>query len=124
MDRWPPALTPDERAELDTLLLQRLRDDADLDGYEGGVLGVHELDGFPTAIVSGSVAVEESRWMAAIRGRYESARDSAAQAQRIVALLRRHGSAIAAVLAVPPDVFQLIFGERRGHASTQTIVDE
>lgn len=125
MDCWPPALTPDERAELDTLLLQRLGDDADLDHYEGGVLGVCELDGFLTAIVSGPVAVEEARWLAAIWGAYEPPWDSAAQAQRIVALLRRHGSAIAAVLAKSPDDFQPIFGERQGDdGSTQMVVDE
>ncbi len=56
-------LNDEELDWLDEFLLDRVDDDTDTDGNDEGILGISELDGFLTAVVSGPMVVPPSRWL-------------------------------------------------------------
>ncbi|MDH5327952.1 MAG: UPF0149 family protein, partial [Gammaproteobacteria bacterium] len=64
-------LSEDELDWLDEFLLERIDEDADTEGKDEGVLGISELDGMFTAIVSGPVPVMPSQWLPHVWGDFE-----------------------------------------------------
>lgn len=121
-------LDDEELALLDDFLLERTDADtsdeiAAADGDEG-IIGVSELDGFLTAIVSGPNAIGASTWLPMIGGDDEPTWASTDQFQEIVELMIRHQNSIAETLLQDPDAFEPMFEERDVDGRTNLIVDE
>lgn len=119
--------TPLNDEELDWLgqfLLDHIDDDADTDGKNEGVLDVSTLDGFLTALVSGPVVVQPSRWLPEVWGDFEPEWNSAHEFEHVLTLLIRHMNGIAAALIEQPEHFEPLFLERIVKGKTYTIVDE
>ena len=64
-DLYQP-LDDDEIDWLTEFLLDRIDDDADTEGKDEGIVGISELDGLLTAVVSGPVTVLPSQWPAGL----------------------------------------------------------
>jgi uncharacterized protein len=117
-------LSDEELDRLDRFLLDRVDEDAVTDGMDEGVLGVTELDGFLTAIVSGPVTVMPSQWLPAVWGDCAPVWEDEQAFQDIFALLVRHMNVISAMLMDAPGEFEPLFGEREVDGQFYTIVDE
>jgi len=120
-------ITPLSRRELDQLgdmLLNRIDEDADTEGKDEGILGIPDLDGFLTAIVSGPELVLPSRWLPAVWGDFEPIWGNEEQLQTFMALIMSHSNSIAGFLLNDPESFEPIFYERRVENRSYTIVDE
>ena len=118
------SLTDEELDRLDGFLLDRIDEDAVTDGTDEGVIGVSELDGFLTAVVSGPVTVVPSRWLPAMYGDYEPEWEEAADAQAILSLIIRHMNEIAFFLAEDPEGFEPLFMESATDDGPVLVVDE
>jgi uncharacterized protein len=121
-------LDDEELDRLDDFLLDRMDDEtsdkiAASDGDEG-ILGVSELDGFLTALVSGPNVIVPSRWLPAMWGVEEPVWESAEEFQEIFALIARHQNSIAATLLQEPEAFEPMFCEREVKGKKYLIVDE
>ena len=121
-------LNDEELDRLDDFLLDRMDDQisdeiAASDGDEG-ILGVSELDGFLTALVSGPNVIVPSRWLPAMWGVEEPVWESAEEFQEIFGLIARHQNSIAATLLQEPEAFEPMFCEREVKGKKYLIVDE
>jgi uncharacterized protein len=125
MDDLYQPLDDDEIAWLGELLLDRIKDDADTEGRDEGILDISELDGFLTAIVSGPITVLPSpQWIPQVWGDFEPVWEREQDVQKVMTLLMRHMNAIAVMLMEQPEDFEPIFLERNYVGKTYTIVDE
>jgi uncharacterized protein len=118
----------EELDRLDDFLLGRMDDQtsdeiAASDGDEA-ILGVSELDGFLTALVSSPNVIVPSRWLPALWGVEEPVWESAEELQEIFGLIVRHQNSIAATLLQEPQAFEPMFGEREVEGKKYLIVDE
>jgi uncharacterized protein len=118
-----PSLTDEELDRLDRFLTDRIDEEAATEDKDEGVLGISELDGFLTAIVSGPVTVVPSRWLPAVYGDFEPVWDSLEEAQAILSLLIRHMNDIADSLIADPQDFEPIFMESVRGGESALIVD-
>jgi uncharacterized protein len=116
-------LSQAEMDRLDEFLLDRV-DDEDPRGRDEGVLGLSELDGFLTAVVSGPSMIPPSAWMPAIWGDYEPVWKSTQEAEEIFQLMMRLMNGIAVCLMEAPEQFEPMFYERQVGDSVVTVVDE
>ena len=64
-------LNEDEQNLLDTFLLHRVDDDAETEVKDEGIFEACTLDGFLTAVVSGPVTIQPSRWLPVVWGDFE-----------------------------------------------------
>jgi uncharacterized protein len=119
-----PFLTDEELDRLDRFSLDRIDEDAVTEGKDEGVIGVSELDGLLTAIVSGPVIVVPSRWLPAVYGDFEPMWEELEDAESILSLLFRHMNGIAYVLIEEPHHFEPIFMESVRGGEPVLIVDE
>ncbi|MEO7806743.1 MAG: UPF0149 family protein [Steroidobacteraceae bacterium] len=121
-------LDDEELERLDEFLLDRLDDEAGdriaAAGGDEGILGLSELDGFLTAIVSGPSVALPSRWLPVVWGMEAPTWDSAEHFQEIFSLIIRHQNSIADALIHSPQSFEPMFGERKVKGKTYLIVDE
>lgn len=117
-------LSDDELDRLDRFLLDRIDEDADKEDKDEGVLGISELDGLFTALVSGPDAVMPSRWLPALWGDFEPVWENEQTFEVIVSLLMRHLNGIATHLMEEPETFEPLFLERRLDDKTVVVVDE
>jgi len=117
-------LSGDEIDFLDQFLLYRIDEDAETEGQDEGVLGIAELDGLFTAIVSAPDMISPSQWLPAVWGDFEPVWDNEKIFEIIFTLLMRHMNDIAATLMEHPEDFEPIFLEREVDGKTCTIVDE
>lgn len=117
-------LNDEEIERLDQLLLDRVDDDADVDGTDEGVLGVSELDGFFTALVSGPAAIPFSSWLPVVWGDFQPVWASKKDFEDVFSLMTRHMNSIAATLVEQPKDFEPVFQEREVEGKIYTIVDE
>ncbi|MGR9071868.1 MAG: UPF0149 family protein [Gammaproteobacteria bacterium] len=117
-------LTDEELDFLDQFLLNRIDEDADVEGKDEGVLDVSDLDGFFTAIVSGPVMIPPSKWLPAVWGDFEPEWDDEKDFEKIFSLMARHMNSIAAILLEQPDEFEPLFLEREAKGKVVAIVDE
>lgn len=117
-------LNDDELEVLDRFLLNRFEDDEYADDSDEGVLGISELDGMFTAIVSGPELVEVSTWLPAVWGDFEPEWETAEDATAILTLMIRHMNGIAATLLNDVEDFEPLFMERREEDETYVMVDE
>ncbi|HEY6642055.1 UPF0149 family protein [Povalibacter sp.] len=121
-------LDEDEIEELDDFLLERMEVEASdaiaAAGGDEGILGISELDGFLTAIVSGPNALQPKTWLPAIWGDEEPAWESPEQFGDVLELILRHQNGIAATLAESPDSFEPLFEASEVDGQIELIVDE
>ena len=117
-------LDDDELIWLDDFLLERIDRDADFMGKDEGVLSVAELDGLMTAVVSGPVMMQPSRWVPQVWGDFPPAWQDEQQFQMIMSLFMRHMNSIATLLMEQPCDFEPMFEECIVKGETHTIVDE
>jgi uncharacterized protein len=117
-------LNEEETDLLDRFLLDRFDEDADTEDKDEGLLGISDLDGFFTALVSGPVVIPPSRWLPVVWGDFEPTWENTKHFEEIFSLLVRHMNGIAATLMEEPEAFEPIFMERVLEGKTYTIVDE
>lgn len=117
-------LNQDELNRLDKFLLDRIDDDAETEDKDEGVLDISELDGLLTAIVSGPVVVQPSRWLPVVWGDFEPTWESDKDFEDIFSLMTRHMNGIVTTLMEQPDDFEPITLEHEVKGKTHTIVDE
>jgi uncharacterized protein len=117
-------LSDAELDRLDRLLLERIDEHAETEGRDEGVIGVSELDGFLTAIVSGPVTVQPSRWLPVLYGDFPPVWDRAEDAQAFLELLLRHMNEIVFWLLDEPEEFEPLYLESDTPQGPAVVVDE
>lgn len=117
-------LTDEEFEYLDNFLLDRIVEGSVSPGQEEGVLDIAELDGLFTAIVSGPVIVQPSRWLPAVWGEFEPVWENDEEFEKVFSLMIRHMNGIAQSLMEQPEEFEPVFMEREVKGKTYLIVDE
>ncbi|MEM0745780.1 YecA family protein [Escherichia coli] len=95
-------------------------------GKDESVLCFSELDGFLTAIVSGSYTISPNTWLSAIwgRGDYHPRWTTEKEMTRFVGLCFQPMNDIACCLYEAPGQFEPIFNEREVKGEKYTIVEE
>lgn len=109
-------LTPEELDFLDAALLDHGNDDS--------VLGISELDGFFTALVSGPEAVMPSTWLPELWGGVPPTFASRDEEQAVLSLLLRHMNDIASLLITQPEHFTALFYENEHQGKPVTVIEE
>ncbi|MAE23428.1 MAG: hypothetical protein CMK92_13655, partial [Pseudomonas sp.] len=109
-------LTLDELDLLDAALLDHGNDDS--------VLGISELDGFFTALVSGPEAVMPSTWLPELWGGMPPTFASFDEEQAVLSLLLRHMNDIASLLMTQPEHFTALFYENEHQGKPVTVIEE
>ena len=117
-------LSDEELERLQTILLDRVDEEAVTDGKDEGVLDVSELDGLLTAIVSGPVTIVPSRWLPAVWGDFEPTWHSLDDYGAFMSMLMRHMNSIAETLIEDPEAFEPMFLERIWKGKSVVVVDE
>jgi uncharacterized protein len=117
-------LSDEELDRLDDFLLERIDEDAATDGRDEGVIGVSELDGFLTAVVSGPVTVMPSRWLPVLYGDFPPVWSQTEEAEEILSLLLRHMNDISFWLLEEPDEFEPLYLESTASEKPVIVVDE
>jgi uncharacterized protein len=108
----------DDEIETLELFLQTLE-------AEDAVIGISELDGFLTAIVSGPNALPPQQWIQAIWGDEDGpAWESARHAEEIISLIIRHVNSISTALTEFPEDFDPIYMEDEFEGEPYLNVDE
>jgi uncharacterized protein len=115
-------LNDEEFEYLDDFLLERIEDDADTHGKDEGVLGISELDGLFTAIVSGPMMIPPSLWISAVWGDFELEWESGEEFEKMFSLMTRHMNGIVSTLMEQPGSFEPVF--LSGGQNDSLIVDE
>ena len=124
MNELNAPLSDAEMDLLDHFLLERIDEDADTLDQDEGVLGISELDGLFTALVSGPISLMPSQWLPAVWGEFPPEWKNEDDFGRIFSLMIRHMNSIAALLMQYPEDFEPLFLEREVDGQTYTIVDE
>ncbi len=123
-----PPLAEDEIDWLDEFLLNRLdvetSDAIAAAGGDEGIIGMSELDGFLTAIVSGPNVIMPSTWLPALWGDTEPEWESNEQFEKVFQLIMRHHNGIAFNLMSGSEHFGPLFNEAEADGDTVTFVDE
>jgi yecA family protein len=111
-------LTDSELDFLDETLLKYGNDDS--------ILGLSELDGFLTAIVSGPDVVMPSRWLTAMWGGVDNQPEweSEQAIEQFMSLVIRHMNSIATVLMDFPEDFEALFNINAQSEDTILIAEE
>jgi len=108
----------DDEIETLELFLQTLEADT-------AVIGISELDGYLTAIVSGPNVVPPTQWINAIWGDDEGpVWESTEQAEEIISMIIRHMNSIAGTLMDSPEDFDPIYMEDEFEDEPYLNVDE
>lgn len=108
----------DDEIETLELFLQTLEADT-------AVIGISELDGYLTAIVSGPNVVPPTQWISAIWGDDEGpVWESTEQAEEIISMIIRHMNSIAGALMDTPEEFDPIYMEDEFEGEAYLNVDE
>ncbi len=109
---------------LDNFLLDRIDENADTEGKDEGILGLSDLDGLFTAVVSGPSLIPPSQWLPAVWGDFEPEWESEKEAQKVIMLMIDIMNSTASTLMDSAEEFQPLFDEREVEGKTFTIVDE
>jgi uncharacterized protein len=113
-----------EMDELDRFLLERGQGFENYEGRDEGLLGLSELDGFFTAIVSGPETILPSEWLPAVWGEDEPDWGSVESFDKIYQLMIRHFNDVVSSLMAPGFAFEPIFNENEVDGQRYTVVDE
>ncbi|MCU7862600.1 MAG: UPF0149 family protein [Candidatus Thiodiazotropha sp. (ex Lucinoma borealis)] len=117
-------LNDTEMDELDSFLYDRVDEECYFEGKDEGLLGLAELDGYFTAIVSGPETIAPTQWLPLIWGDDEPEWATPEAFEKVFALLIRHFNGIVSALIDASFDFQPIFNEREVDGKKYTIVDE
>jgi len=117
-------ISNDDLDYLDDFLLYRIDEDADTEGKDEGILGLSELDGLLTAVVSGPTLIPPSQWLPVVWGDFEPVWESEKEAQKVMMLMMDIMNSTVATLMESPEQFQPLFNERIVDDKTYTIIDE
>ena len=117
-------LSDEDLDYLDDFLLYRIDENADTQGKDEGVLGLSELDGLLTAVVSGPSLIPPSQWLPAVWGDFEPEWESEAEVQKVMMLMMEIMNSTAATLMESPKEFEPLFEVREVDGKQYTIVDE
>jgi uncharacterized protein len=117
-------LSDEEIERLQTILLDRVDEDAVTDGSDEGVLDVSELDGLLTAVVSGPVTILPSRWLPAVWGDFEPTWHSVDDYGEFMSMLMRHMNSIVETLIEEPEAFEPMYLEHIWKGKAVSVVDE
>jgi uncharacterized protein len=117
-------LSDEELERLQTVLLDRVDEDAATDGKDEGVLDVSELDGLLTAVVSGPVTIVPSRWLPAVWGDFEPTWHSVDDYGAFMSMLMRHMNSIVETLIEEPEAFEPMYLEHVWKGKAVLVVDE
>lgn len=124
MDDLTHPLTDEELDSLEALLLDRIDEEDIAEDNDEGVLGVSELDGFLTAIVSGPVTILPSRWLPAVWGDFDPVWRKPEDFERVLSLLVRHMNVIGGCLIEAPEEFEPMYLEHNVDGKPALVVDE
>lgn len=113
-----------EMDELDRFLLERLLGNSDNNEQDDGLLGMSELDGFFTAIISGPETIPPSVWLPAVWGESEPAWESAEGFDKIYQLMIRHYNDVVNALMAPGFEFEPVFNESEVDGQRFLVVNE
>jgi uncharacterized protein len=113
-----------ELDELDRFLLERLPQTVDSEERDEGLLGMSELDGFFTAIISGPALITPAEWLPAVWGESEPDWDSAEGFEKIYQLMIRHYNDVVNSLMAPGFEFEPVFNENEVDGESFVVVDE
>jgi uncharacterized protein len=122
-DAFEP-LDDEELDWLDHFLYHRIDEDAEFEGHDEGVLGVSELDGMLTALVSGPVMVPPSQWIPRVWGDYPPEWHDETELEKVMSLMMRLLNNVASLLEEEPEYFEPLFEEEFDDGETFTIVDD
>ena len=109
---------------LDDFLLDRIDENEDTEGKDEGILGLADLDGFLTAIVSGPSLIQPSQWLSAVWGDYEPVWESEKEFEKVLTLMIDIMNSTASTLVDSPQEYQALFYESNVDGNTVMIVDE
>jgi uncharacterized protein len=113
-----------EMDELDRFLLERSRVYPDRTEGDEGLLGLSELDGFFTAIISGPETIPPSAWLPAVWGETEPVWESTDGFDNIYQLMIRHYNDVVSSLMQPGFDFEPIFSESEVDGQSFLVVNE
>jgi uncharacterized protein len=113
-----------ELAELDDALLYRFDEESVDPSGDEGIIGLSELDGLLTAVVSSPVMITPSHWIPAVWGDYPPVFETDAEVEQVFSLMIRHLNGIAATLMNYSEEFEPMFEYREVDDREFTIVDE
>jgi len=114
----------EERFELlDEFLLNRIDDDIN-DNKDEGILGISELHGFFTAIVSGPLLIQPSKWLPTVWGDFEPEWENSKEFEAVFSLMMEIMNSIVIPLMDNPAEFEPIYNYREVENNTFVIVDE
>ncbi len=113
-----------EMDELDRFLLERLPEEAEGESLDEGLLGMSELDGFFTAIISGPEVIPPAAWLPAVWGEMEPTWESAEGFEKIYALMIRHYNDVVNSLMAPGFEFEPVFNENEVDGQRFLVVNE
>lgn len=113
-----------EMDELDRFLLERQPEADDDEMEDEGLLGMSELDGFFTAIVSGPEPIPPSRWLPAVWGSHEPVWQSEDGFETIYQLMIRHYNDVVNSLMQPGFEFEPVFNENEVDGQRFLVVNE
>lgn len=119
-------LTTEELEFLDDYLLELGGSESDALDADDGIVGMSELDGFLTAVVSAAEMAPTSSWLPLVWGdrEYAYAWSSEDEMKQVVSLMLRHLNCITDSLANHPDTFAPIFEPVEFNDEVNIIVDE
>jgi uncharacterized protein len=117
-------LSDEELERLQTILLDRVDEEAVTDSKDEGVLDVSELDGFLTATVSGPVTIVPSRWLPAVWGDFEPTWHGMGDYTAVMSMLMRHMNGIAETLIAEAGAFEPMYLEHVWKGKPVVVVDE
>lgn len=113
-----------ELDELDRFLLERLPESLESEDLDEGLLGMAELDGFFTAIVSGPEIVPPAKWLSAVWGECEPEWETAEGFEQIYQLMIRHYNDVVNSLMAPGFEFEPVFNENEMDGKRLVVVNE
>lgn len=109
---------------LEHFLLYRIDDDDHPLDMDEGVLGMDELDGLLSAVVSGPVAIQAAQWLPLVWGDFPPAWKNPAEFEQVFSLMVRHLNGIAHCLMETPEEFAPVFKESVVKGRTVLVVDD
>ncbi|HZF30879.1 MAG TPA: UPF0149 family protein [Gammaproteobacteria bacterium] len=109
MPEFTDPLSQAELDQLDEFLLERIPEGAATADDDEGLIGVSELDGFFTAVVSAPEVLVPSQWLPAVWGEFEPTWQAPEDFEAVLSLFVRHMNDIAVCLTEAPDEFEPIY---------------
>lgn len=109
---------------LDEFLLSRIDEDELEEDSDKGILGLSELHGFFTAIISGPTLIQPSKWLPVVWGDFEPEWETPEEFEAVFSLMIEIMNSIVIPLMSNPKEFEPLYDYRNFKNKTFIIVDE